>query len=86
MANGSDLEEKDPDTQFTALHKAAINGHESLLQLLLSPKYNANVNVRNRVENTPLHCASQEGHAACVKFLHTGEVTLLAGKVERCGF
>ena len=64
IEKGSDLEESDTDTQYTALHYAAINGHESLLQLLLS--HNAEVNSRDRREATPLHLASQEGHLASV--------------------
>ena len=43
---------------------AAINGHESLLQLLLSHK--ADVNSRDRIESTPLLLASQEGHLTSV--------------------
>ena len=55
---------------------AAINGHESLLQLLLSHK--ADVNSRDRIESTPLHLASQEGHLACVeKLLQAGADPML---------
>ena len=64
LANGSDLEEKMPDTLFTALHYAALYGHQSLLQLLLSQ--NADMNSRSRLEATPLLLASQEGHVAFV--------------------
>ena len=49
--------------------KAAINGQESLLQLLISPKYKPNINIRERTESTPLHLASQEGHLASVLIL-----------------
>ena len=59
LDNGSDLEERILPTEFTALHYAAINGHESLLQLLL--KYKPDIDIMNRIEATPLHCASQEG-------------------------
>ena len=69
LDNGSDLEESSPVTQETALHKAAGFGHESLLQLLISQKYKPNLNIRTRLESTPLHLASQEGHLACVKKL-----------------
>ena len=78
LENGSDLEESESDTQMTALHLAALYGHESLLQLLLSPKYKPNLNIRDRIEGTPLHDASQEGHLACVrKLLQAGADPLL---------
>ena len=76
IEKGSDLEESSTRTQDTALHKAAINGHEILLQLLLS--HNAEVNSRNRIEDTPLHLASQEGHlASVVTLLQAGADPLL---------
>ena len=64
LAAGSDVGEGDPVTQWTPLHSAAINGHERIIQLLLSHK--ADVNSRNERESTPLHLASQEGHLASV--------------------
>ena len=69
LDNGSDLEESEPRAQWTALHIAAGRGPESLLQLLLSPKYNPNLNITDRTESTPLHFASQMGHLAFVKKL-----------------
>ena len=69
LENGSDLAESGPVSQDTALHEAAGRGHESLLQLLLSPKYKPNLNIRDRIQFTPLHCASSMGHLACVKKL-----------------
>ena len=71
LAAGGDVEEREPITLYTPLHVAAINGHERIIQLLLSHK--ADVNSRSRTEATPLHCASQEGHLASVVTL------LLAG-------
>ena len=49
---------------FSSVHFAAINGHESIIQLLLS--YKADVNSRSRTDATPLHVASQEGRLASV--------------------
>ena len=69
LDHGSDLEESEPVNQMTALHLAAINGHESLIQLLLSPKYKPNLNIRTRIESTPLLLASSKGHLASVKKL-----------------
>ena len=64
LAADSDVEESELKAQFTPLHFAAIHGYEKIIQLLLSHK--AEVNSRDRIESTPLFCASQEGHAACV--------------------
>ena len=64
LEGGSDPEERSPDTQFTALHKAAGLGHIDLVELLISHK--ADLNSRSRIEATPLHGASQEGHLAIV--------------------
>ena len=64
LANGSDLEDSHLDTLDTALQSVALDGNDSLLQLLLS--YKANVNSRDKNGFTPLHVASQEGHLASV--------------------
>ena len=82
LDTGSDLEESTPKTQMTALHKAAIKGHESLLQLLLSPKYKPDLNIRTRTEATPLHLASQEGHLTCVKKLLQAEADPMLPQVD----
>mgnify|MGYP003325099641 CR=1 FL=1 len=77
LAAGSDVEESDPVTQHTPLHKAAILSHERIIQLLISHK--ADVNSRDRTEGTPLICASQEGHLASVlTLLQAGADPLLA--------
>ena len=56
----------------------AIFDHQSLLQLLLS--HRADVNSRDRIGSTPLHCASQEGHlASVVTLLQAGADPLLPG-------
>ena len=55
LANGSYLKERWPDTEFNALHIVAVDGNQSLLQLLLSHK--ADVNSRSRALFTPLHMA-----------------------------
>ena len=76
LAAGSDVGEREPRAQQTALHKAALYGHESLVQLLLSHK--ADVNSRNINKSTPLHCASQNGHlASVVTLLQAGADPLL---------
>ena len=76
LAAGSDVEERPPNTQDTPLHYAAIYGHERIIQMLISHK--AGVNSRNRIEATPLHLASQEGHlASVVTLLKAGADPLL---------
>ena len=76
LTNGSDLKESEPSNQATALHSAALRGHESLLRVLLSHK--ADVDSRTRTGFTPLHLASQEGRlASVVTLLHVGADPLL---------
>ena len=76
LEGGSDLEESEPDTQFTALHYAAITGHIALLELLISHK--ADLNSRDKIKATSLHMASQEGHLPfVVTLLQAGADPLL---------
>ena len=76
LAAGSDVGEREPRTQFTPLHEAALSGHERIIDLLISQK--ADVNSRSRTEDTPLHCASSEGHlASVVTLLQAGADPLL---------
>jgi ankyrin repeat protein len=51
----------------SALHLAAENGSDSLVQLLLSA--GADPNVANRVGETPLHFAASHGHLSTVRTL-----------------
>ena len=79
LANGCGLEEREPDTQYTALHYAAIYGYQSLIQLLLSHK--ANICSVDKLGGTPLHLASQEGHIASVgTLLRAGADPLLPNR------
>ena len=73
----SEVEDKDPKMQFTALHLAAIYNYEKVILLLLLHK--ADVNSRARKGTTPLVLASQEGHvASVVTLLNSGADPLLA--------
>ena len=53
--------------QHAALHFAAENGREEVVELLLSK--GANVNVSDGFGRTPLHLAAAEGHLEVVKML-----------------
>ena len=64
LAAGCDVDQRQSNNMFTPLHKAAIQGHERIIQLLLS--HMADVDSRNYLGFTPLHLASQEGHLGSV--------------------
>ena len=56
---------------FTALHVAAMHGHNSVAKLLI--EHNADVNVRDCDGSTPLHIASCHGKVSIIKLLvHSG--------------
>ena len=80
---GYDVGERQADTLSTPLHLAALFGHEKIIQLLLSHNSHnkADVNSRNRIEATPLHCASTEGHiVSVVTLLQAGADPLLPNR------
>ena len=52
---------------YTALIRAAKFGHKQCL--LVSILTGANVNARNKNDNTGLNLAAQNGHNECVKLL-----------------
>ena len=64
LAHGSDVNEMQLKTKWTALHIAAVHGHEALIEALLS--WGAIVDPQDYVGTTPLYLACQEGHLACV--------------------
>ena len=64
LAHGSDGNEMESVTKFTALHYAVLNGHSVLVEALLS--WGAEVNRQDYLGTTPLHFACQEGHLLCV--------------------
>ena len=83
LANGSDLEERDPSNQDTALHIASTFGHQSLVRLLIAHK--ADVDSQGTRGGTPLHGASQEGHIGCVVALLQGGADPLLASDGRHG-
>ena len=64
LAHDSDVDEVDPDLKQKALHLAAYQGHNALVETLLS--WGAEVNPQDYLGLTPLHAACQEGHLLCV--------------------
>ena len=58
------MNEVKPDSKHTALHLAAIKGHNASLEALLS--WGAEVNPQCHTGGTPLQAACQEGHLLCV--------------------
>ena len=64
LAHGSDVNELRVKTKNTALHAAALAGHEAVVEALLS--WGAIVDLQEQTGSTPLYAACQEGHLACV--------------------
>ena len=64
LAHGSNVNEVKPDTKETALHLAAMEGHNASVEALLT--WGAEVSPMNHSGWTPLHSACQEGHLLCV--------------------
>ena len=64
LAHGSDVNEVDLKNKGTALHDAALGGHEAVIEALLS--WGAIVEAQDHVGMIPLQAACQEGHLACV--------------------
>ncbi len=61
------ISRKDNAMGDTPLHLAARNGHEDIVQLLLTSK--ADVNAKDDWQQTPLHFAAAYGHMAVVELL-----------------
>ena len=73
LAHGSDVNEIEPDTKNTALHKAALRGHVALVEALLS--WGATVDPQSHQGATPLLVAVQGGHTdICGLLLAQGSV------------
>ena len=64
LAHGSNVNELYLETKMTALHFAAVSGHEAAVEALLS--WGATVDQKDLAGATPLHAACQQGHLTCV--------------------
>lgn len=66
LANGADVNATDR-LGDTALHWAAMSGHATIVEFLVSN--GADVNARNQFRDTPLHWAAMNGHTAIVEIV-----------------
>ncbi|KAK0061423.1 E3 ubiquitin-protein ligase MIB2 [Biomphalaria pfeifferi] len=57
------------DDGFSSLHLAALNGHRDVAQTLL--QFNADIEIRNNRQQTPLLLAVSQGHTAIIDLLVT---------------
>ena len=64
LASGSQVNEQQLKSNNTALHIAALRGHEVVVEVLLS--WGAIVDPQDHAGMTPLYFACQEDHLACV--------------------
>ena len=62
-----DVNFKDPELGFTALHWAASNGQDKLTALLI--RYGADINIQDTSKDTPLHYAAFQGSMPTVRLL-----------------
>ena len=53
---------------WTALHVACITNHHQILTILVNSKQ-ANINIKDRDKDTPLHLACRNGSFECVPLL-----------------
>jgi hypothetical protein len=67
--NGTYVDSLDDSFLKTALHRAAMGGHKSIVELLLAN--GADIDARSSACATPLHYAAEEGHKEIVELLVT---------------
>ena len=67
LGKGADVDEKDPESGFTALMAASLMGHTEIVRLLIDRK--ADVNARDTQGHTALSIAIEKGHAETIKLL-----------------
>ena len=67
IENGADVNVRDPDTGYTALHLAAGAGNMEIVKFLVAK--GADVNAANEGGWTPLHCAIAPGRRDLVQWL-----------------
>ena len=64
LVHSSNVNEMDPNAKQSALHNAAIKGHQAVVEALLS--WGAALDQQDDGGYTPLFVACQEGHLPCV--------------------
>ena len=81
LAHGSNVNEVMTNTEHTALHYAAIEGHSASMEALLF--WGAEVNSKDHIGLTPLHFACQQGRLLCVLTLLKAGASLTLPNSQR---
>ena len=86
LAHGSDVNEVEMETkskdQLTALHFAAVQGHEAVVEALLS--WGATVDPQTHGGGTPLYGACQKGQEGLCSYTLEGRVQRLYAEQRWC--
>ena len=67
LGEGADQNWQDGDG-WTALHVACFYNHHQMLTVLINSEH-ANINIKDRYKDTPLHCACSRGSFECIPLL-----------------
>ena len=67
LGEGANPNWQTDETGWTALHVACIYNHHQVLPVMITK--HANINIKNRHKNTPLHIACWYGSFECVHLL-----------------
>jgi ankyrin repeat protein len=66
---GVDVNAKEPHSDRTAMHKAAIFGHSHVIEYLIESTATSMINAQDVEGDTPLHDAAKYGHVKVVEAL-----------------
>ncbi len=82
LAEGTDVNEKEPRMEYTALHAAARNGRKAVVELLLEK--DADINAKERSSKTPLYLAVEFRQKEIVELLLAkgADVNVTTGRGE----
>lgn len=80
LAFGAEVDHRDPNSGMTALESAAMEGMLDCVQVLLDAK--ADVNVRDKDQDTPLLQAVGGGHLECARLLLASSADVQATNKE----
>jgi ankyrin repeat protein len=92
LAEGADVNEREPGTGDTLLHRAAYEGDEEMVELLLAKGADANAETPKRPmgpdlsgTKTPLHNAAYQGHQRVAKLLIAAGADINARNLDSSG-